>query len=124
MKILHNPSFDAFFQPYWIRRVLKDNLSCYTGTLVYRLVAGCVKLEVILCRESNTTYLGYDVYVKAKPMDYEWILYDTLREPADATAPDMQQEMCRVLANYMKENSLSCMENHFEEIEKENDDNG
>ena len=102
------PCFIAYFSSEQVRDILSQNNEDYTETVVYQLTEGCV------------SFLGYDMYVKSTPTDSEWIAYDVLTQPVNIDAPDMEQEMRRVLADYLKESGLSCRENKFEDVtEKE-----
>lgn len=83
-----------------------------------RLTAGCVKLEAAVFFFNDVSILGYDVFVKAQPEDTDWIAYDTLTQPAALDVPSLEQEMRRVLENYVRENDLSFDENQFEEVKK------
>lgn len=112
------PCFIACFSPEQVRDILSRNNEDYTETVVYQLTEGCVKLEAVIQHTGSVSFLGYDVYVKSTPADSEWIAYDVLTQPVNIDAPE--QEMRKVLADYLKESGLSCRENTFEDVtEKE-----
>ena len=98
------PCFIAYFSSEQVRDILSQNNEDYTETVVYQLTEGCVKLEAVIQHTGSVSFLGYDV----------------LTQPVNIDAPDMEQEMRRVLADYLKESGLSCRENKFEDVtEKE-----
>ena len=107
------PCFIACFSPEQVRDILSRNNEDYTETVVYQLTEGCVKLEAVIQHTGSVSFLGYDVYVKSTPTDSEWIAYDELTQPVNIDAPE--QEMRKVLADYLKESGLSCRENTFED---------
>ena len=114
------PCFIAYFSSEQVRDILSQNNEDYTETVVYQLTEGCVKLEAVIQHTGSVSFLGYDMYVKSAPTHSEWIAYDVLTQPVNIDAPDMEQEMRRVLADYLKESGLSCRENKFEDVtEKE-----
>lgn len=114
------PRFESIFPPQQIRDILSQNNGDYAETVAFRLVDGCIKLEATILHLNGVNLLGYDVFVKSIPTDDEWIAYDMLTQPVNIDAPDMEQEMRRVLADYLKESGLSCRENKFEDVtEKE-----
>ncbi len=110
--------FEELFPLQQVKTILSHNNPDYAETVVARLTAGCVKLEAAVFFSNGVSLLGYDIFVKAQPENTEWIAYDTLTQPAALDVPDMEQEMRRVLENYVRENDLSFDENHFEEIKK------
>ena len=112
--------FESFFPLQQIRDFLAQNNGDYAETVAFRLVDGCIKLEATILHTNGVNLLGYDVFVKSIPTEDEWIAYDMLSQPVNIEVPDMEQEMRRVLADYLKESGLSCRENKFEDVtEKE-----
>lgn len=110
--------FEELFPLQQVQTILSHNNPAYTETVVARLTAGCVKLEAAVFFFDGVSILGYDIFVKAQPEDMDWIAYDTLTQPAALDVPDMEQEMRRVLTEYVQDSNLSFAENHFEEVKK------
>ena len=110
--------FEELFPLQQVKTILSHNNPDYAETVVARLTAGCVKLEAAVFFFNGVSILGYDVFVKAQPEDTDWIAYDTLTQPAALDVPSLEQEMRRVLENYVRENDLSFDENQFEEVKK------
>lgn len=115
---MNNYSFEKLFPLQQVQSILAQSNPDYAETVVFRLTVGCVKLEAAVFFFDGVSILGYDIFVKAQPEDTDWIAYDTLTQPTALDVPDIEQEMRRVLENYVRENGLSFAENHFKEVKK------
>ena len=74
------------------------------------LIAGCVRLDVVLFRDGGALRLGYDLFVKDQPDSPEWVCYDN---PEEAVCLE-EDAMCAALDQLVREHGLSYTECCFQ----------
>ena len=108
--------FERRYSGIEIRRLRLENHPEQRTLSFAILTAGCVKLEAVLYQNEDGLTVGYDLFVREKPSDPEWICYDSLSDPVELNDRKMENVMCKILDHYVRESGLSYTENQFESL--------
>ena len=96
-----------------IRRLLFTFRKDFPEQTAAVLIAGCVRLNAVLCSKDGRIHLGYDLYVKDSPDSAEWIFYEALCDTEDVS----ELSMLKILDHAVKEHGLSYTECCFERLD-------
>jgi len=99
--------FTAKYDNKHLQKILKDNSTEYADEVPYSLEAGCVCIEMTLFHNGDRLYAGYDICVRTRETPTEWSSYDSLSDEVTLNTEDMEQEMFRILDDFVQKNNLS-----------------
>ena len=106
-------SYKKIMDEKQIVRLKKRPPHGFTEQIAASLMAGCVRIDVVLFQSSEGVVLGYDIFVKDVPDSNAWICYDSLSGTVSLRETDMLSALDRVVA----ENGLSYTECCFQKLE-------
>jgi len=93
-----------------VQKIMKSNSPEYADEVPYSLAAGCVNLEMTLFYNGKRLYAGYDVCVRSTEAPMQWSSYSSLPDKVNLKAEDMEEEMFRILDEFVMKNNLSYTE--------------
>ena len=91
-----------------IQRLKQHIPSDFSETIAATLIAGCLRLDAVHYRSSDTLRLGYDVFVKDDPASLEWIYYDGLSDPVSLKEADLFSTLDRMASEHGLSYTESC----------------
>ena len=100
-------TFTAKYSSKDLQEILKSNSAEHADEVPYSLEAGCVSIEMTLFHKDDRLYPGYDVCVRTHEAPTQWSSFDSLPNKVDLKAENMEQEMFRILDDFVQENNLS-----------------
>ena len=109
-------SFRQYRSPEAVCKLLKSLTGRQHFVIVAALTVGVVKLEAVLCWQSSSYQLGYDLMVKDTPDSIAWVCYENLTDPVRYQVWNLEREMFQVLDRAVQKYGLSYTECCFPEV--------
>jgi len=108
--------FEQFLSEQKILRRMQSGRTDFVDTVAASLVAGCVKIDLVLFMTAGAITAGYDVFVKDTPDSTEWLCYDNLPDPVCTDDQRSEAEMFAALERAVEKYGLSYTTCNFEVI--------
>lgn len=106
--------FERYVSTTDVRRLTNSKDCSDVCITVASLLAGCVRLDIVLFSSENTVKSACDLFVKDAPQSHEWICYDTLSDEINPTGFNLEHDMFSVLDRAVRNFGLSYTECNFE----------
>lgn len=99
-----------------IKKKLSGSIG-YEERLVATVVAGCVKVNAVICFRNKEPHTLIDILVKDVPTSTDWTCFDSLIDVLKLPSINLENDMFSIMNREVREHNLSYTECNYQQIE-------